>query len=224
MKLIQLSVIAAAIGLTPVVGNAADWAGPYAGFIGGAGMATTIVDDYDCNITCGSWNENSRVGFTYGIEGGYNWKLSPSVVVGIEGDISGTTFKGQAYSADWGGGAGHHSKWNALTTLRGRAGVAVDDVLLYVTGGLAVVSLHAYGDYPFHTGYNYDASGPRIGFAIGSGFEYKLSSSPWSIKTEGLYVSTAGKEAHAEGFSADYNKYKVTASATLIRVGANYKF
>jgi outer membrane immunogenic protein len=222
MNLIKLALIAA-IGLIPAVSNAADWGGGYVGGVVGLGMPTTIVDDYDCYITCTSWNENTKMGITYGVDAGYNWMLSPAVLVGVEADISGTNFKGEAHSANWSSGAGHDSKWTSLTTLRGRAGMAVDNALLYATGGLAIVDLKATGYNIGTPAANYDASGNRIGLVGGVGFEYKMAS-PWSIKTEALYVSTPGKETMAAGATADYMKYKVTASSTLIRVGMNYKF
>lgn len=222
---IKKVVLIAAIGLLPITSNAANFAGPYAGLVIGLGMPTTIVDDYDCNITCTSWNENSKLGSTYGLEGGYNWTLSPATLVGIEADYSGTSFKGEGYSANWGTtGAGHFSKWKSLVTLRGRAGVVVDNALLYVTGGFASVDLDATGFYANSSGYNYDASGRRSGVAVGAGFEYKLASSPLSFKGEVLSVSTQGKETLAIGATRDYNKYKVTASALLFRFGANYIF
>lgn len=224
MNLKKIALIAL-IALTPLVSSAADWTGSYAGLVAGVGMPSTIVDDYDCYITCTSWNENSKMGVTYGIDAGYNWNLSPAVLVGVEADISGTTFKGHTYSANWGGsGAGHDSKWNSLTTLRGRAGLVVDNALLYATGGLALVDLNATGVYPSNPAAEYNASGKRLGLVGGVGFEYKLAAAPWSVKTEALYVSTPGHETMANGATQDYMKYKVTASATLVRVGMNYKF
>jgi len=223
MNLVKLALIGA-LGIAPVASDAADWAGPYAGFVAGVGMPSTVVDDYDCNITCTSWNENSKMGITYGFDAGYNWSLSRSVLMGVEADISGTTFKGSAYSANWGGkGAGDNSKWNSLTTLRGRAGFVVDNALLYATAGLAAVDLKATGFYNGNSCCNYDDSGYRIGLAGGVGFEYKLASA-WSFKTEYLYVSTPGKATYATGTTKDYNQYKVTASANLVRFGMNYKF
>ncbi len=224
MNFKKLALIAV-IGLTPFASHAADWAGPYAGLVVGVGMPSTVVDDYDCNITCTSWNENSTMGFTYGVDAGYNWVLSPAVLVGVEADISGTNFTGSAYSANWGGtGAGHNSKWDSLTTLRGRAGLMVDNALLYATGGFAAVHLNAQGFYNANPIYNYNDSGYRFGIVGGVGLDYKLAATPWSITTEALYVSTAGRSVNAIGSTNDYNQYKVTASATLFRVGMNYKF
>ncbi len=212
------------VALIPVTSNAANWAGPYVGVVASAGQPTTIVDDYDCYITCTSWNENSKMGFTYGLDGGYNWTLSPAVLVGVEADFSGTNFKGSAYSAQWGGtGAGHNSKWSSITTLRARAGVVMDNAVLYATGGLAGVDLKATGFYNPAPGHNYDDSGYRIGLAGGVGFEYKFAKA-WSFKGEYIHVSTPGKTVLATGATNDYDQYKVTASADLFRFGVNYLF
>lgn len=217
--------VALSMGAIPVASIAAGFAGPYIGLSAGLGQPTTIVDDYDCNITCTSWNENSRMGLTGGIEGGYNWSLSAATVIGVDADISGTTFKGDAYSRNWGtNGAGHNSRWKSLTTLRGRAGFVVDNSLLYVTGGLAAIDLNASGFYNNNPIYNYDASGMRYGLAAGAGFEHKLSGGRWSVKGEVLSVSTQGKVTMANNTTQDYNKYKVTASGTLFRFGMNYLF
>lgn len=224
-KSIHSAIIAVAASLAPLASNAAGLPGPYVGLGFGIGQPTTIVDDYDCNITCTSWNENSRMGATLGVEGGFNWNLSPATMVGVDADFSGTTFSGDGRSANWGTtGAGHKSRWKSLTTLRARAGVLVDHAFLYATGGLAAIDLDATGYYNNNPAYNYDASGMRYGLATGAGFEYQIGSGPWSIKGEVLSVSTQGKTTQANGSTLDYNKYKVTASGTLFRFGVNFLF
>ena len=72
-------------------------------------------------------------GWMGGIFGGYNFQTSGMFVVGLEGDftLSGAT--------DNGGGVRVENNWNS--TLRARAGIAIDRFLIYGTGGLAVGSL-----------------------------------------------------------------------------------
>src|ERR1700732_578838 len=103
-----------------VVSPAINWSGFYIGAMGGYA----------------SENTSDALGIKGGFGGGtvgYNWQFG-TIVAGIEadgafGDISATATSG---------GVTATAKVDALATVRGRVGVAFDQVLLYGTGGLAI--------------------------------------------------------------------------------------
>src|ERR1700730_11104242 len=103
--------------------NAFSWAGPYLG--GNLGYNWGTVDN----------NPTKPSGFLGGVQGGYNWQQNGPFVCGIEGDLqlnaADDTFAPWKFSNPWFG------------TLRGRAGYAFNNVLLYGTAGLAFGSLRA---------------------------------------------------------------------------------
>ena len=136
-------------------------------------------------------------GGLFGGQIGYNAKLN-SWILGIEADFQGTGQRGGSsfcltaacplgstvINSDF------HLRW--FGTLRGRAGLLADpNLLLYVTGGLAVGEIGA--DYsasitgtPGFLGTS-SAKTTRAGFVVGGGAEYRISER-WSFKLEYLYM------------------------------------
>ena len=119
------------------------WMGPYIGVNLGYqwGLATNSGANPD--------------GFAGGLEGGYNWQTG-QFVYGLETDLqlsgSNDTFAGWKFSNPWFG------------TLRGRAGVAMNNVLLYATLGLA------YGNGTIDVGTQTETK-THFGWAGGAGME-----------------------------------------------------
>ena len=129
---------------------------------------------------------------------------------------------------------------NWLFTARGRAGWAFDNLLVYVTAGLAVTDLHLNNSYldnvvlgPGRGTWN--ASAARLGGTIGGGLEWALSRS-WSVKAEYLYlyfgsISATGMIVNPNGGGggnpAGYaNAISTSADLTaqIARAGLNYRF
>src|SRR5258706_10679255 len=96
--------------------NFYSWAGPYLG--ANLGYAWGSVEN----------NPTKPSGLVGGAQAGYNWQPGPWVF-GVEGDIQATgaddTFAPWKFSNPWFG------------TVRGRAGYAFGNILLFGTGGLA---------------------------------------------------------------------------------------
>jgi outer membrane immunogenic protein len=134
-------------------------------------------------IKCSDWTKMDNVTFEQndddvsligGVQIGRNWQFG-NRVLGVEGDVS------FADGLDY------------LASLRLRAGVAQDNLLLYVTGGVAFagfdkdpVKFSHYGHT--HELSNGDGDEQRIGAVIGAGAEYKLRPN-MSIGVEGLYYA-----------------------------------
>ena len=168
--------------------NALSWAGPYLG--GTLGYSWGTVDN----------NPTRPSGFEGGGEAGYNWQ-SGNVVFGIEGDISASaasdTFAPWKFSNPWFG------------TVRGRLGYAINNVLLYGTGGLAFGELRAetFGLSETHT---------NAGWTLGVGAEMALNRN-WSAKIEYLYVDLADSNFSLTGAQNGF-------AFSTVRLGVNYHF
>ncbi|MGP9812373.1 outer membrane protein [Rhodopseudomonas sp. NSM] len=168
--------------------NAFSWAGPYLG--GNLGYAFGNVTN---NITNPS-------GFSGGVQGGYNWQ-SGNIVFGLEGDIQFSTaedtFAPYKFSNPWFG------------TARGRVGYAMNDILLYATGGLAFGQLK--GEYLLSS-----ESHTSAGWTVGAGAEFAFAPK-LSAKVEYLYGSLSTDNFFITGTPNGYN-------FGLIRAGINYHF
>ena len=168
--------------------NFYSWAGPYLG--ANLGYAWGSVEN---NLTKPS-------GFVGGAQVGYSWQTGPWVF-GVEGDIQATgaddTFAPWKFSNPWFG------------TVRGRAGYAFGNILLFGTGGLAFGELRGetFGLSESHT---------SAGWTAGVGAEFGFAPS-WSAKVEYLYVDLANSNFTITGLSNGYR-------FGLVRAGVNYHF
>jgi outer membrane immunogenic protein len=174
---------------TPAPLSAYSWAGPYIG--GTLGYEWGSVSN----------NPTKPNGLAGGFEGGFNWQHG-NFVYGGEADFqfSGAddTFAPWQFSNPWFG------------TLRGRAGVAVNNVLIYGTAGLA------YGELTANTAGNLSESHTSFGWVAGGGAEVAFTPH-WSGKAEWLYLDMADR-----GFSVTGANNGL--SANLLRLGVNYHF
>ena len=187
------------------------WTGPYVGLnLGGA------IGSFS-----GGSNQlfgNNPVGIIGGLTAGYNYQAAPNIVVGIEGDINGSSLNGSSQLPFFGYSGG--AQMNALFTLRGRVGYAVDRALFYVTGGLAVASVRAYvndirGGFPLFL----NQSSWQPGYTVGGGVEYALTTNI-SVKGEYLYTST-GNDDYFAG-TRNYSRFGIDFHT--VRAGINYHF
>ncbi len=173
-----------------------------------------------------------------GLDAGYNWQAG-HFVFGLEGDWSG--LNGDAMSARGASPSGKTkidvtTRLDALLTARARAGVAVDRLLFFATGGLAlgqtsVATDFNYADTGKGTGATGRASGMSGGVVGGLGLEYALSNNV-SLKAEGLYYWLSGQSATATGSGHDgvtpkpMQPYSATEnpSGVTVRAGINIHF
>jgi len=135
----------------------------------------------NCKGEYSQWEEITRVKFAEedndvtligGLHIGYNWQ-SGARVFGVEADAS------------FGDGVEY------LASLRARLGYARDNLLLYVTAGVAFAGFDdtaieaSLGRFKKSADLGGDS---EVGFVVGGGAEYKLSSN-WSVGVEGLYYA-----------------------------------
>lgn len=164
-----------------------NWTGPYAGVnLGYRWGSSALTTDPS--------------GFAGGLQGGYNYQ-SGQFVIGLETDIqlsnADDTFAAYKFSNPWFG------------TLRGRIGWAMNNILLYGTGGFAYggLDLDAFG---------MSESKTLTGWALGGGIEVALAPQ-WSARAEYLYTDLGEKNYALAGVDAGLE-------SSIIRFGLNYRF
>jgi len=168
--------------------TAYSWAGPYLG--GTVGFEWGSVDNSRTNPS----------GIAGGIEAGYNWQ-SGAFVFGGETDLelsgASDTVSPFEFSNPWFG------------TVRGRAGVTLNNVLIYGTAGLA------YGDLRADSAL-LSESHMSLGWVAGGGVEVGFTRR-WSAKAEWLYLDLSDRNFSVTGTSNGL-------AADLLRMGVNYRF
>jgi outer membrane immunogenic protein len=181
---------AAALALTATAATAADfgWMGPYLG--GNFGYQWGTLTNSGA----------SPAGFSGGGQAGYNWQVG-QFVFGLETDMQGSsanaTFANYQFSNPWFG------------TVRGRGGIALDNILFYGTLGLA------YGRGELDVA-GITESNLHTGFTAGFGLEVGLTHN-WSVKAEGLFIDYSGQPYAATGTNNALNN-------SVARLGVNYRF
>jgi outer membrane immunogenic protein len=183
----------------PPLSPAINWSGFYIGAMGGY-----------------AFDSDNGGGFGGGTVG-YNWQFPGSqFVFGIEVDAAGASIKDRLsfvfnnvlFTAE--------DKMNALGSVTGRVGVAMDAALFYAKGGYAwannEASLSALGltssDSHVHSGYT-----------VGGGIEYMFAPN-WSAKAEYMFTHLGSQNYTVAGINFDSG----TAEFSSVKVGVNYHF
>lgn len=136
-------------------------------------LVQTIDDDLPTSAKVTDGN------FLAGVQGGYNWQRNRTVF-GVEADWSWTNFKASGDFFDGDGGTQDsfnlesRMRWFGTAWVRG--GVVVDNLLLYLTGGLAYAkfdrTLTVNEDAPA-TSVSFNSDKVRWGWTVGAGAEWQ---------------------------------------------------
>lgn len=212
----------------PVAAKSSNWTGAYMGVVGGYDWGTAdiapsfLFDDeaYKMNLD----------GMVVGAQIGYDVELPNNVVLGLVADYSWSDLKdsvcvesgGCHNAADDSYASG---KIGQLGTLRARVGYAVDNVLIYGTGGLAYADTSAavsYLDSDPDSGVT--ASAKVWGWTVGGGAEMMIASN-LSFGVEYLYADF-GKVAYEFSNSDIPGNIPVVVdvSQSIVRGSLNYRF
>jgi outer membrane immunogenic protein len=174
----------------PAPARGAFWQGPYVG--ANLGYQWGSVSNFG----------HEPSGVMGGVQAGYNWQFG-QFVLGGETDLqmsdADDRFAGWKFSNPWFG------------TLRGRAGYAMNNILLYGTVGLAYGTIRAQS-----LALGIEESRTTYGWTAGAGLEVALSGN-WSAKAEYLYI-----DLNDRSFALTGTEHGLTSS--VLRFGVNYRF
>lgn len=210
------------------------------------GADATLNDSYSFGSSL------SGDGLIGGAQAGYNWQVN-SLVFGIEGDISFTdwgqssaTF-GSGDVTDLGGTGGldasdyafgsASAELDFLASVRGRLGFAMQNVMIYGTGGVAWADAEARArivasdpGLATETVWTGKESFDDIGFVVGGGLGWMVIPQTFSLGVEGLYYFFDQEETLIDDTIAyDEGDLDVRATASLddawvIRARADFHF
>jgi outer membrane immunogenic protein len=225
------------------------WTGLYGGVNGGGAFGNTtgtlstfttapVGADFTGVVNAGGTPRNLGAKHDGGFGGaqlGYNWQTG-DWVLGVETDIQGADI-GNTSTTTFAGGGGFapsvstgrdHIDW--FGTLRGRAGVTVDQLLFFGTAGLAyggvkssVTNIFTPAAAGVFTGTTNDT---RVGWAAGAGLEWGFAPG-WSVKGEYLHVDLGSSNVtivDPVNFPRASATYRFNHAFDTIRIGVNYRF
>ena len=188
-----------------------NWTGFYVGADAGYGWGQSHE-----STDFGKWNVNGGV---FGVHGGYNHQFQ-SFVVGFEADAMMGTVKGTSDDIFFAGKTSSmRSKMDWAGTVRVRAGVPIENFLIYGTGGVAFgdwtnrLTISGFGDVD-----KFKDTKFHVGWTAGVGGEYAFSPQ-FSARVEYLYMDF-GKERYNLGGEP----MRVSEHLNLIRFGLTYRF
>jgi outer membrane immunogenic protein len=202
----------APVPYVPVV-RAFSWTGFYLGLNGGYGFGQS-----SWNTALGTVGGFKTDGGLAGGTAGFNYQWG-QFVVGIEGDGDWQNIRGTQTTAGpcvtvGVGSCNTASNW--ISTIRGRAGFAVNRALIYATGGAAFTDVKAWtAASPF-------GGGSEPGWTGGGGVEFAMTDS-WTVKLEYLYAKFQSATCPASSCSAAAPA-TVSLNENIVRVGVNYLF
>ena len=210
------------------------WNGSYAGVsISGHGSLGRfdIFDFWDDNgYEAGSWDaRQGAIGPGIGGYIGHNWQ-NGSRVYGIElngewmGGHRGETYFDVADASYWGR---FEIEQNWVASLRGRAGVAMDNTLAYITGGIAAGGIPS-GIYAPDKYTRAIRSGTYFGHVLGAGMETALSDrlalrieGAWTRLYTGGYQYDGDNDYGEDTYFADTDDFAVTFGLTY-KLGSGF--
>ncbi len=205
----------------PVIPPQYNWGGIYIGINGGYGFGSSSQDYTSVGFgNTGSFNiSGALAGGTLGA----NFQTG-QFVFGIEGDGDWTNITGTTSSTNAAcGGCQTSNNW--LATLRARAGVAWDRVLIYATGGGAAGDINAsVPALPLFGLTAGSSSSTEFGWAAGGGLEFGITDN-LTAKVEYLYVDLQNGSFSCTAASCEaVGSVPVSFDTSLVRAGLNLKF
>lgn len=200
-----------------------NWTGFYIGVNGGYAWSDT--DRYDAvvaGVAVPGPRQNGDGGFVGGTIG-YNWQMPSNFVIGIEGDaawadinssVVGGALCGAAFTCSFQG--------RFLASIRGRVGFAVNNWLLYATGGVGFAEFR-YRTFTTATGVDFGTpfSTSPVGWVAGAGVEYAFNNH-WSIKGEYSYYGFDTEQAPTGSLTAA--PVDTRTNIQVAKFGVNYRF
>ncbi|MGB3339797.1 MAG: outer membrane protein [Devosia sp.] len=201
--------------VVPITDAGFDWSGFYAGLNAGytAGQASSVgaITGITTNVPVSGAVLGGTVGFNTQID---------SFVLGLESDVAWSGATGTAVCAA-NPAFNCEGNLNWLGTIKGRAGMAFDNVLLFASAGLAAGGVTA-NIVPAAPGLTNTYSGTMTGWTVGGGVEAAVTDA-MSVKAEYQYVSMGGVQAPI-GTLSSTQASNLSSINHVVKVGVNFHF
>ena len=208
-----------------------DWSGVYGGVHAGFIQANVtvegrgqtiegqpIIDPLDLSY------ERDFDGFVGGALGGVNFQAG-SFVFGLDMDFGGVVADGEGTEHVEGTEEDvrfqHGIDWNAH--VRGRLGFALDRVLVYGAGGLAVADFDVKSNRGVQSNNDLDDGGHATGWSAGGGLEYAATDN-LLVRAEFLHDDYTNEKSAVCDVTLVCDKFEVGFTDNIFRIGVSWKF
>ncbi|PBB34765.1 outer membrane protein [Mesorhizobium sp. WSM3868] len=162
------------------------------------------------------FNTNGSGG-NFGGQIGYNYQIG-QYVLGIEGDLAGSTVKGDDQCGANATFTTCETKQDYLGSVRGRLGYAFDRFLVYGDGGIAFTKYKFTAFQPFVQTFG---GGSRVGWTAGLGVEYAFTDH-WTAGAEWNYYDFGTRSGFASVVPIATVDNRDTENVVVGKI--NYKF
>jgi outer membrane immunogenic protein len=186
------------------------WDGAYIGAFAAYGWGTVNVDPSSVGTPPTSYSDS---GFQLGVQGGYNFHLSDSIVAGVGADLAWDHLAGTATI----GAATVSTARNWSGSLTGRIGVDLGNIVPYLVGGVAFVNNTA----TVVDGLTATANVTHTGYTVGAGVEFALADK-LSANVEYRYSNYGTANYTSPVFPGA--SIPANMSDSTVRFGVNYHF
>jgi outer membrane immunogenic protein len=204
----------------------AQFGGFYLGANAGAAYHVAQRNDDDGYFADNAGHTTYGTGWAGGVQGGYNLQRGCTVFsVEIDWDWASAKSQFQDLPNTPGLTFTIDSKLKSFGTARTRTGIVVDDVMIYLTGGLAWANVENTYTRFFGAPTELNTfSSTRWGWTAGAGSEWKLAGN-WSLKSEVLYIQLKQQQdTFFSPFSGTNFRFTNNDSIVTARWGLNYIF
>jgi outer membrane immunogenic protein len=184
-----------------------DWTGVYGGVHAGFIQANVSVENRDLDF------DRDFNGFAGGVLGGVNFQAG-NVVFGLDMDFGGVAAGDGKDNVD-GVRFEHGMDW--VAHVRGRLGYAIDRLLIYAAGGLAVA------DFDVKANNGLDDGGHATGWSVGGGLEYAVTDNVL-VRAEFLHDNYIDEKATVCDVTLVCSNFDVDFGDNIFRIGASWKF
>ena len=223
-----LAAVSVALFAAPAAQAGGHWTGAYVGAHAGTGEA-----NYDGIFDSNQANSATNSGFAQdldlsggvgGVQAGYNQQTG-NFVYGVEADITFTDFEDLALERDNNNSDFMEGSVDWLATIRARAGIARDNVLVFGTAGIAFADAsYSASNGPVGAA---TSSGSvdfdDIGYVVGGGVEL-MGSGRMSVNLQGLYYEFDDRrDTSTLNTDSDPGDFARFEDAWVVRAGINFK-
>jgi outer membrane immunogenic protein len=201
----SLTAFGATVRAADIADPVYDWSGLYAGVHAGYLWGNVDVEENGAPAADGDIE-----GFVGGALAGFNFQHD-IFVLGAEADFGWSSADGSGAIAPPAVDYDYDLDWNAH--LRGRVGLAADNFLFFVAGGLALSEFHVR-----EVGAPVDIGKTYTGFSIGGGIEYAATEN-LLLRVEYLH-----DEFGRESYTVGADSYSADLDTDTVRAALIYKF